>query len=227
MKLLSLITLLLLLNPTENQEQKQDCDPDRGIKTAITTATLKSRYATLDDLNIPESSEVHYNTMGRPTLIAEGKLGTEHRREYVDGKLQHIITTRKDLPDFYLEEELDSLITHSKIISDTAFIVSHHGDGRPYEMLEPNGFVWQFEYSGCEIELITVLYPEGDTLQQIEIINENGLPIERRWTPFLPKKMTSTTTYFGYTYNEEGHWISRKYIVRDGTVHETRSLTYY
>lgn len=221
------ISLMLLAHAGGNGPL-EECFPDKGVKTAKIIGKIK-----LDDRSQNERpnevQEIEYNMDGQAVLIKEfGGEGAVYRRKYRDGKLQFIATTRKKLPNFYPIEQLDSLIANSESQTDTAFIVRHHADGRPFEMVQSDGTTWIFEYAGCSMEMTTTLSPQGDTIQQVQTLNKNGVPVEVIWTPFTPVKSTVVTRRFsGYKFNKRGHWIKRTCHVRGGVLTEKRELTYY
>ncbi len=178
--------------------------------------------------SLNQSQEIEYNTDGQPVFIRVTEAGgTEHQRVYKDGKLQLIITTRKKMPDFFQVDQLDSLDNNGNLETDTATIVDHGLDGRPSSIKGSDGTMVIFEYEGCDREMITTLSPTGDTIQQIQNTKANGVLVEQTWTPFFPEKSSRTTTYFDYQLNDSGHWIERRYKVREGTVTESRELSYY
>jgi len=202
------------------------CFPDKGIKTAIISGKIKVK-STSKSKKLDGFQEIEYNREGQPALITNTKEETVHRREYEEGKLKCIITTRKSSPSFTYKGQPDSEIENSAIEVDTAVILSHNEDGRPLEMKDPGGMKWIFEYQGCESEMITTLYPNGDTLQQIQNISKNGVLVESITNPSGPVEGNFTRTFYGYKFNKAGHWIERAYEVRDGEITEKRKLTYY
>jgi hypothetical protein len=225
MKQTLIITLLFFLTSANEFNSDEDCFPDKGIKTAIITGKIKTKKK-----KIIESRKIEFNKDGQPIVIINNKnQEEENKREYKDGKLHLIITTRKKLPDFYFEEELESLLKKASIVKDTAFILNHYKDGRPSKIKSSDGMIQILEYLGsCEKELITTLNPEGDTIQQNQSKFKDGVLIETTWTLFNPVKSIRTSKYFGYKFDKSGHWIKRNYAHQGKEViTETRKLTYY
>lgn len=217
----------MILTSCGNKGPIDECYPNKGIKTARVSGRINSTN-TSESTSLDNTQEIEFNQDGQPVVIRTTKEGeTEHQRVYKDGKLQLIITTRKKLPDFYQIEELDSLVANATLETDTAIIVDHDLDGRPASIKNPDGITMVFEYEGCNRELITTLTPDGDTMQQVQNTKENGVSVEQIWTPFRPQKSSVITTYSGYKFDNNGHWIERTYKVRAGFVTERRELTYY
>lgn len=226
MKQVYVIILLLVLTSAGEHKSNKKCFPDKGIKTAKISGKIESTNTTKKK-RLDETMEMEYNEDGQPLYIRKTEHKTEHERKYKDGKLQLIITTRKKLPDFYLVDQFDSLIENSDYEKDTAFIFSHHEDGRPFKMKGSDGTTYIFEYIGCDQKITTTLNSNGDTLQQVQKKNKNGVLIESTWIPYFPTKSFSVTKYFGYKFNKHGHWIKRKYQRRENIITEKRRLTYY
>ena len=123
----TLITVLLLILTSANEYNSTEvCFPDKGIKTAIITGEIKTKNSS-EKKKIVELREIEFNNDGQPVFIRNTKDGGEEiKREYKNGELQYIITTRKKLPDFYSKDELESLIKNSSIVKDTAFILDYY-----------------------------------------------------------------------------------------------------
>jgi len=220
MKNMYIISILIFLITSCEEPSKNECFPDKGIKIAISTAEMGSGG------NEMGSQEIYYDEEGRPLLVRNTqKGGAETRWEYVDGKLQFIIVKRKDLPSFYRKDELDSLIANASEYVDTAVIISHTEDGRPLELKGPDGTML-FEYIGCDKRIETLIGPDGETIQQTQSIHKGNVLVESKWTLYKPDNLNSTTPYYGYKFNDKGHWIERKYD-RGGVVTERRELIYY
>jgi hypothetical protein len=221
MKYISGISILFFLITSCEKTSKEGCFPDKGIKTAITIAKIES------DRTEVGIREIKFDKDGRPLLIRNNNNGnSEHKREYLNGKLNFIITTRKELPSFYSEDEFNTLIENANEYTDTAVIISHSEDGRPLEMKGTDGFTCFFKYTGCEKELITTINPKGDTIQQVYSTKKGGVLLEQTCMFYAPKSRSSTK-YYGYMFNEQGHWIKRKYKRGKEVVTERRKLTYY
>ncbi|MCL6266425.1 hypothetical protein [Flagellimonas myxillae] len=202
-----------------------NCLPDKGIKTAKTFAKLEA-----ESIGNPYKihyREIMYDLSGRPVLIRDSRDGTEHMREYKNGKLHSIISSRKMLPDFYSIEKLYSLIQTASAVIDTAFVARYHSDGELAELKHPNGDYQLFEYNGCNKELHTFLSNKSDTIHQYQTTFKNGVVIKTIWTPFLPVKSKVITDYYDYEFNKYGHWTKRKYKHIKGEVIEWRKLTYH
>ncbi len=227
MKSLLFTIAFIIFSSVSHGQISTNCLPDKGIKTARTFMSFVS-----DDNEINQKDnnyqEVHYDAAGRVILIRNSPDGSEHRREYRNKKLQLMISTRKDLSDFYSAEDLDSLLAHSSEIKDTAMIVRHHPDGEPAELKHADGASQIFEYKGCQEESNILLSPAGDTIQAYRSIFENGVVIQTIWTPFQPAKSEDVVTdFFDYVFNKRGHWISRKYQRSGHLIVEERELTYH
>lgn len=216
---------LLWLFLAGNAQTINGCFPDKGIKSAILTAKQAPQEGELK--TAAKKQTIEYDNDGRPLIIHDAAEGTRHVRKYTDGKLQTIVTTRKDLPDFYLVEHLDSLMATAPDKTDSARILAHTTDGRPKEMHGADGITLLFEYKGCEEQLQTVFDAAGDTLQQTRLIYREGVLVESIWTPFVPMKSTRSTIYYDYEFNKHGHWVERKYKRRNGVVVEKRVLNYF
>lgn len=222
MKNMYIISILIFLITSCEEPSKNECFPDKGIKTAITTVEMKS------DGNEIGRQEIHYDKDGRPVLIREPENGgVEIRREYEDGKLQYIISVQKELPGFYREDELESLLENANEYADTAVIISHTEDGRPIEFKDSDGITWLFKYVGCEKQIVTAINSDGDTIQQTQSINKGNVLIEYIWTAYEPIKSSSSTTYYGYKFDKHGHWIKRNSQRGGDVVTERRELVYY
>lgn len=202
------------------------CFPDKGIKIAKTFAQIKGANTSNDSSEVG-IREAQYDLEGRPILIRENQNESKYTRIFAEEKLQLIITTHKDLPDFYLAEEYDSLVANAKEVKDTTIVVKHFADGQQAEVKDANGLTWIFEYKGCTEELQTLIGSDGDTLHQYHLMYKNGALVETCWTLFDSTKSTLVTKYFGYKFNKQGHWIKRKYRRKEGMIEENRTLTYY
>ena len=218
--------ILLVLCSSSNGQTSINCLPDKGIKIAKTVANLESG-SDAGSTNTSNYQEVHYDQEGRVILIKKGQDGTEFRRVYKDGKLLLMISARKELPDFYSVENLDSLIANAKEVTDTAIITKYHTNGEIAELKHTDGASQIFEYDGCQSESNTFLNSAGDTIQQYQSIFEGGGVIKTIWTPFQPVKSDVITDYYDYKFNRHGHWTRRKYKNNRGVIIEKRNLTYY
>ena len=226
MKSIQIIIILIALSSLTYGQTSINCLPDKGIKIAKTVAKLESE-SKAENMNNGNFREVHYDTEGRVILIKNGRDGTVNRREYKDGKLQLMTSTRKKLPDFYSDEDLDSLMINSEDVTDTAYITRYHANGEIAELKHADGASQMFEYNACQAESNTLLNSVGDTIQQYQSIFENGVVIKTIWTPFQPVKSDVITDYYDYKFNKYGHWTSRKYRSNRGVIIEKRNLTYY
>lgn len=222
-----LTSILFFIFPIiSNCQNSIKCLPDKGIKTARTHTKLESgNNKTSSKIN--GYREIHYDLKGRPILIINSYDGTEHRREYNNEKLQLIITSRKEFPNFYSAEELDSLIANAPILIDTANIINHNLNDEVKNIRNSDGSYLVFDFNACQEELQTYLTSEGDTIHQYKTRFKNGAVIETIWTPFKPIKSNVITKYYDYKFNKHGHWIKRKYKRREGIIIEKRKLIYY
>lgn len=220
-----LVMILLSIFTSTNKFQYNDeCFPDKGIKTAIIKADNSSKGNKIIGIQ-----EIEFNNEGHPILIKNIQNGgLEIRRIYENNQLQLIVTTRKEIPDFYSEDELEHLIEKANIIKDTAFVLSCQNDGRPLKLQSSDKSSWIFEYFGCEKEIITVLSPKGDTIQQNQSIFKDGILVETVWSLFEPIRTNRTSKYFDYKFDMKGYWIKRSYKHQGkNAITETRKLTYY
>lgn len=228
MKSLFIIPVLLLtLACAEKIASIDPCSPDKGIKTAVTSGEIVHADGSGNKEKLDRTQRVEFNEEGQPTLIRDEYDGSEHRRLYEDGKLQLIITTRKKLPDFYMNEQEDSLMKYAEYETDTAVVLSHYEDGRIKEIKGSDGMITTFQYDGCDAERNTLISAGGDTVQQVHKSNKEGVLTATTWTTFQPVKSNMTRIFSGYKFDEHEHWIQRSYEVREGTITETRTLTYY
>lgn len=199
-----------------------NCLPDKGLKTAKTFARFET-----ESKDKSTSYEVFYDLEGRAILIKNNQDQSIHRREYKDGKLRLMISTRKKLPDFYSVEDEDSLIANAKTVTYTAKITRYLKNGDVAKLKLADGASQIFEYQGCQVESHTILNSIGDTIQQHQSFFKNGVLIKTIWTPFQPVKSNIVTEYYDYKFNRHGHWIRRKYRNNKGLIIENRELTYY
>ena len=202
-----------------------NCLPDKRIKTAKKFAKLEAEN--IENPYKTNYRETRYDLSGRPFLIRDSRNRTKHIREYKNGKLHSIISSRKILPDFNSVEKLDSLIQAASVVIDTAFVTRYHSNGELAELKYPNGDYQLFEYNGCNEELHTFLSAKGDTIHQYQTIFKDGVVRKTIWTPFLPAKSEVITDYSDYEFNKHGHWTKRKYKHSKGEVIEWRKLTYH
>lgn len=216
---------LLTLSCGELEESYLQCLPDKGIKTARTFADFGSGK--------PEKHQnvevMEFNTDGQAIIIRNPKFGSETIREYKNGKLIYIITKQTKLPDSYQYEDLDSLMTTCETQTDTTFVVDYTKDGRPKALKRSDSSSFLFEYTGCEMDVCTLINKRGDTLQQNQVTNKNGVIIESVWFgPSGKKSKGSITKYYDYEYDDFGHWIKRTYkYERTSAITQRRELTYY
>lgn len=222
------ITLILITTSIVCKGQVSiNCLPEKGISIAKTKLISKSEKDLKKTKN-KDYQEVHYDRKGRVVLIKNSKKGTIHRREYKEGKLQFLISTRKKLPDFYSTEDLDSLMINAKQVTDTVEIKKHYPNGEITEIKYPNNTSQIFEFDNCSSELNIFLNSVGDTIQKHHIFFENGVIIKTIWTTFKPIKSDIVTEYYDYKFNRYGHWVRRKYKKNSGAVLiEKRKLIYY
>lgn len=133
MKIHNSIILLFAFASSSNCQLSVNCVPDKGIKYAKTTSLTSAQ----GDEN-SGYQEVHYDTIGRVTLIKSSLDENTYRRVYEDGKLQLIITTRNEL-------------------SDTAAMTRHNSDGEVAQLKHGDGALQIFEYMNCEREANVIL----------------------------------------------------------------------
>lgn len=219
--ILYILITVLLMSTTEN-ENRTECYPDKGIKTAKTFAKLKN-----ETKNAEGYQEVQFDRLGRPLFVKNTTNETENRYEYEDDKLLYIIT-KSALPDFFFQDEKDSLRETSSPTIDTTVILKNDASGRATEMKHPDGTTSILTYEGCDKQINTILGKKGAIVQEFEQIKKNGLLTKTTWTPHQPVKSSRISTYFGYKFNTQGHWVKRQYQHQGGQVAiETRELTYY
>lgn len=218
------IIFLSLFIATNKFQSNDECFPDKGIKTAIIKAINSS-----NGNSIVGTQEIEFNNEGNPILIKNNQNGgLEIKRIYKNNQLEFIITTRKEIPDFYSEGELEDLIEKANSINDTAFVLSCDNDGRPLKLQSSDKSSWIFEYFGCEKEIITNLSAKGDTIQQNQSIFKDGILVETVWSLFEPIRTNRTSKYFDYKFDKKGYWIKRNYKHQGkNVITETRKLTYY
>lgn len=204
---------------------KNICDRNIGIKTA----KISAKILTDNKSQLNTSREITFNKDGQVILIKNfNKTSTEHKRVYLNSKLNLIITKQKSLPDFYDSSKLDSLIENAKYKIDTTFVKSHFNDGRPNTMKTYNGLTITYEYENCNKTLETYLDNDKDTIQQYISIYKNNVLSKTIWTLYNPIKSSRTSNYYDYKFNEQGDWIERSYNHENGpTITETRVLTYH
>ncbi len=220
------IIIFLVLCYICNGQISISCLPDKGIKTAKTFAMLETESRVIHK-NESNYREVYYDIEGRAILIKNGRDKSIHNREYKDGKLHFMISTRKKLPDFYSVEDEDSLIENTKTVTDTVKITRYYKNGNVAELKLADGVFQIFEYQGCKVESHTLLNSIGDTIQQNQSFFKNGVVIKTIWTPFQPVKSVVVTEYYDYQFNRRGHWVRRKYRSNEGLIIEKRVLIYY
>lgn len=219
------VTIFLsIFTATNNFQSNDECFTDKGIKTAIIKAVNSSNGNT-----IVGTQEIEFNNEGHTILIKNNQNGgIEIRRIYKNNQIKLIVTTRKEIPDFYSEDELEHLIENANVINDTAFVLSCQNDGRPLKLQSSYKSSWIFEYFGCEKEIITVLGPKGDTIQQNQSIFKDGILVETVWSLFEPIRTNRTSKYFDYKFDKKGYWIKRSYKHQGkNVITETRKLSYY
>ncbi len=227
MKQYCIIPFLCLLISCENHhsEELERCFPDIGIKTARTTGYIASDPSSEDK---SAYQEVHYAEDGQPELIINSVKGSKSRWIYKNGRLHSIISMKKEASDFFQENHFDSSNENVDYRQDTGFVLSYHMDGRPKQMDEVDGNTLFMEYTACTTEIHTWVNEIGDTFDRTILKNENGVLVEREWITFDPEKISSTTKYYGYEFNERGHWIKRNFTHQEeGLIIERRKLTYY
>lgn len=223
MNTINKIFLLLILTSCGNTNTNDPCFPEKGIKTAKTTIDFEDNSSTNDE-PINDFKHVEFDREGKPTKIIISKVGSENRWLYEHGKLTLIISKRKVLPAFYSEDQIKN---NSEVEIDTARVIDNNADGKPDKILVANGVIQSFEYFDCDGELITTINANGDTIQQVLNKNVNGILTESTFTTFNPV-LSSKTKYYDYKFNEQGHWVTRKYKHPNGKVFiESRELTYY
>ena len=222
-----LIPLLLFLYLSRASQAQKSCWFDKGIKTARVVAKVEGGKNSKGESR-EEVRVFDFDPKGRPVTITEGFAGENvFKRDYENGKMLRVISIRLDLPDFYMEDELESLKAKAKKVSDTATVITNHPDGRPAVMKYSTGQTCYYEYNGCEEDLVTIVEVTGDTTQQMQTFHKDGVIVESTGTVFYPNKSNFTTLYYDYKYDKRGHWIERKYQRNVGTVVEKRKLTYY
>lgn len=218
------ILLFIILVMACKNSNNGNCYPNKGIKSAKITATKES--ATESSPKVYK--EIHYNDKGQPTWIKEPN-SKEYKRVYAEGHLQYIVTTGPAPHISYTSvDQKENSNPNSGRITDTAIVVNTDNFGRPLAMKNSNGETWIFEYTRCDSKLVTTINSIGDTLQQMQSNFKDGVLTETIWTPFFPTKSYSSSKYFGYKYNAQGHWIKRSYHYSDqGVITENRIIDYY
>lgn len=220
-----IVLFILFISCATKEEPSLQCLPDKGIKIARTFTDLRAGK--------PEKSQnfelTEYNVDGQATMIRNAKFGSETKREYKEGKLIYIIAKQTKLPDYYENEDLDSLMANGETQTDTTFVINHTKDGRPQEMKRSDGTSFLCEYTGCEMDVFTLISQKGDTLQQNQVINENGVIVKSTWFGSGEKKSKGhLTKYYNYEYDERGHWVKRTYRNdRSSPINQRRQLTYF
>ncbi len=161
------VTILFILTFACEQEAEEACFPDKGIETAKTYTKFDS-----EDNALELGREIHYDKDGRPLLVINVLAGSEHRREYKNGRLQSIITTHPESSEWSFSSR-ESLNLNSNSRKDTAIIVSHYKDGRPAQMKGIDSTMLFFDYVGCGYEVQTLLKENGDTMDQSQKLGRN------------------------------------------------------
>ena len=193
---------------------------------AITTTVIEScdEERTLTKLYPVEH---HFNEEGMVVVFKNGRNLSEEISEYKDGKLQRMVFTRKVLTEAYRREDYDSLINAAPAVTDTAVIASRHEDGQVAELTFADGASQRFTFNECKEEYQTLIDANGDTVSSTQIFFKKGVMMKVISTRFLPFEAEMVTEFFDYSFDELGHWISRK-SERDGCIAiESRELTYY
>ena len=229
MKLYFTLIVVFLFSIGTMGQVSTKCLPDKGIKIAITTAEMQSEWDGTKEV-YPHAQEVHYDPEGRVVQIKDEANDVLHQRIYKEGKLQAMVSIRKDRPNFFEDADFGSLFKNAEIVTDTGFILSHYSDGEPAVLQHSDGARQTFGYKACQEEFNTFISASGDTIQQSRFIYENGVLTKSIWTPYpidTIGQKDQIMKYYNYKRNKHGHWISRKYKMGEYIVTEKRKLTYY
>jgi len=205
------------------------CFPDKGIKSARIFVMIESDTSAKELEMRKTFVQIDYDTYGRPIKINNTMEITTVLKHYDNGRLTHIINRHKDMPEvfFLSDEKYDSIHAAAPYVTDTFKVLSHYEDGRPSVINLHDGSQVAYTYSGCDLTIESTLNANGDTSDQVQLIYERGVVVESIWTQGgLETKLTRKL--YDYEFNEQGHWVRRKYITRENEeVVETRELTYY
>ena len=216
----ALISFLLLIPGLTTQAQNSiHCLPDKGVQIA-------QHFVNIEGEEMTHIEDIHYDREGRTVLRRMIQESSEMEKVYQNGKLAMIISTRKQMPDFYTEESYDSLMANASSVTDTALVISHYANGEMKEFRQPDGTITAFSFDGCKEELI-YFTQKRDTFGLNHTTFENNLASKTEYTFLKPVETIITKTYLDYKFNQKGHWIERKMHTDGGVFIETRELTYY
>lgn len=190
-------------------ENPSHCFPDKGIKLAVTTATLlpvgpESRTA---------SERQHFNKEGRIILREEVQRNTQF--VYKSGQLEKTIVT-----DFTENGMTGSI--------DTNYVATVDELGRPLTFSdEGEGDKIELSYNGCKQQVYLVKDSSGKTKDEITSFLKKGVLKSTVWKSGNSED-GQITKYYDYKFDDKGKWIERKYDYNiDGAVIEEREIIYY
>ncbi len=198
----------LILHPCSAQvDIAPPCFHDIGIKTAKTRVINE-----LGD-TLPDFQTIEYDSIGRPLRRIQDQPELIELVYIAKNLKQTIIHTR----DPYTEEA----------VIDTNYVLKNDDNGRPMQIKGDNQYLLEISYEGCKKEFQTLTNDKGEVIFNLEIIKNNSIPILESFKYTNNEEFNSLTLYTDYKYNEQGHWIERKYERVETIVTEQRTLTYY